>query len=561
VARRGLADQAVDALRAGPYFSSYQAKEKLEEVARILAKHGHGEGALRAADSIADIEDIGAFAEYDQASLVCEVARILAENGAVEAALSAVRASKPSWNRPAALTGVACAVAMAGDVRRAVEIAGTVGYPALAKAADALAESGRIGEALPLAEDAIRQALAAPPTSPATADALADLDRLAALPGPEEQAEAGDEQATEMAAAARRAVQKARAIADPAERAPAEADAAVALALSGDPSLKSEAVTMAGQALQHARGLPELNERARALGNVAMAFALSGEPAMAADSAGECLAAAEGTGFDAGDDGALLAISVLVDTGHLTEALAGIGSLKRDMTKVTALRKVAASLAKKGQTGELLQLASDIGNLIGGPWERISALVGVGLVLVQVGEMDPASRLAEEAAGLAGELTRNTEKAVAHADQAELLAALGRCSEAADEANQALTVAREPIGGWRGRVITKTVKVLVGCERVDDAVTAAKSAPADSGAECVAAVAAALFGADQQERATALVSDEFAAVRAAGSRSAFYDLVCKHLPRNPDLFRAWLGREAGIVQIARELAAIEQWWA
>jgi len=178
-------------LRAGPYFSSYQAKDKLEELARILAKHGHGEGSLRAVDAIADIEDIGEFVEYDQASLVCEVARILAENGAVEAALSAVRASRPSWNRPAALTGVASAVAVAGDVRRAVEIAEAVGYPALAKAADALAGSGRIGEALPLAEDAIRRALAAPPTSPATADAVADLDHLTAQPDPEDPAGAG----------------------------------------------------------------------------------------------------------------------------------------------------------------------------------------------------------------------------------------------------------------------------------------------------------------------------------------------------------------------------------
>ena len=63
--------------------------------------------------------------------------------------------------------------------------------------------------------------------------------------------------------------------------------------------------------------------------------------------------------------------------------------------------------------------------------------------------------------------------------------------------------------------------------------------------------------AGQQERATALVSDEFAAVRAAGRRSAFYDR-CVVPTAPPNLFGAWLGREAKIVQIGRELTAIEQ---
>ena len=575
LARRGLADQAIDAVRASPYSASYGGKSKLEEVAKILARRGYGEGALRAAHATADLGGPSSLAEHEQARLVREVARILAENGAVEAALSAVRASRPNRNRPAAFTGVACAVALAGDVRRAAEIAETVGYAALAKTADALAESGRISEALPLAEDAIRRTLAAPPKWPATADALAQLELLATPSRADEQAEAeagsvpdgemtAETTAAEIMAAARQAAQKAHAIADPAERARAEAYAAVELARTRDPGLKPEAVTMAGQALQDARGIPDLNERATALGNVAMAFAVSGEPAMAADSAGECLAtAAASRGFDAGDHGALMAIRVLVDVGHLTEALAGIGSLKSDMTKARALCDVAERLAKSGQTGDLLRLARDthVMDLIAGAWGRISALAGVGLVLVQAGETGLAGRLAEEAAGLAGELTENYEQAVAHADQAELLAALGRCPEAVQQASQALAVAREPVGGWRGQVITKAVKVLVGCEQVDEAVNAAKSAPADSGAECVAAVAAALFDAGQQERATALVSDEFAAVRAAGSRSAFYDLACIQLPQHPDLFRAWLGSDVEMVQVGRELAAIEQWWA
>ena len=48
LARRGLADQAIEAVRASPDFVSFQARDKLGEVARILARHGHGDGALQA---------------------------------------------------------------------------------------------------------------------------------------------------------------------------------------------------------------------------------------------------------------------------------------------------------------------------------------------------------------------------------------------------------------------------------------------------------------------------------------------------------------------------------
>jgi hypothetical protein len=563
LARRGLADQAILALRASPYSTRYRARANLGEIVGILAKNGYGEDALRAAYAAADVGP-SSVGEHEQARLVREATRILAENGAVEAALSAARASMPTWNRSAALTGIARAVALAGDVRRAVEIAETVGYRALAETADTLAGSGRLGDALPLAEEAIRQALAVPPTVPTTADALASLERLASLLGPDEQAAAEEESAAEITAAARQAVQHARATADPAERAAAEAHAAAQLARAANPDLKPEAVAVLGQALQSAREVPDLNERAGVLGHVALEFARSGEPDSAADSAAECLAAAAASnGFGAADVGARLAICALVEIGQLTEALAGIASLSRDMTKAGAISDVAGELARNGQTEDLLRLADDTGirDLIVDAGERISALVDVGLALVQAGKTGRADRLAEEAAGLASQLTEDYQKAVAHADRAELLAALGRGPEAVQQAGQALVAAREPIGGWRSRVIIKAVKVLVGCERLDDAVTAVKSASADSRAECVAAVAAALFETGHEERATALVSDGFAAVRAAGSRAAFYNLACTHLPQHPELFRAWLGREAETVQIGRELAAIEHWWA
>ena len=78
LARRGLADQAIEAVRASPDFISFQARDKLGEVARILARHGHGDGALQAAYAL---EDSGAHHEFEIAEMIREAARILAENG------------------------------------------------------------------------------------------------------------------------------------------------------------------------------------------------------------------------------------------------------------------------------------------------------------------------------------------------------------------------------------------------------------------------------------------------------------------------------------------------
>ena len=137
---------------------------------------------------------------------------------------------------------------------------------------------------------------------------------------------------------------------------------------------------------------------------------------------------------------------------------------------------------------------------------------------------------------------------------------LGRFQGAVDLANQALTAARKPIGGWRSQVISKAVATLLRCKRVDAAVDAAKEASGDGRTECVVAVAAALFGDGDQERATALISEELATVRAVAGRSAFYDLACTQLPRHAALFHAWSGSDAGMGQLSQDLAEVERWW-
>jgi hypothetical protein len=135
---------------------------------------------------------------------------------------------------------------------------------------------------------------------PPTAVALAVLEDFTALCSTTDEPAAAGEELDAVPrpayaaniAAARQAAQEAHAIADPAERAVAEADAAARLALTGDPGLLAEAVTIARHAAEEARGISDPDERAWALGNAAMAFVLAGEPGLAAEYAADFLTAA-----------------------------------------------------------------------------------------------------------------------------------------------------------------------------------------------------------------------------------------------------------------------------
>jgi tetratricopeptide (TPR) repeat protein len=527
LAQRGLADQAIEALRGSTHFTSFRARDDLEKIARILARHGHGDGALRAAYALAEVDEFSGFAEYYVASLITDVAKTLAETGHVAAALQTVRKSRPSRRRPAAYAEIACAVARAGDARQAVEIAEThAGLAAVAKVASALAESGRTDEALPIAEHAIEAILTGAPRWPAPADAIALLDNLTLLCGsgaPDD----GPQDGTAATAAALRAASEASALADPEERIAAQAQAAMGLASTRDPALTAQAIELARAVVEEARqagASPFRDDRA----SVA------------------------------------LAVYALTDAGQVAEALAGLSSLP-GVAGQAILCGVAERLASHGRAGELVLLVSDPNGLpsISAANERICALTGLGRVYAETGEpglVEAASSLAGEAGALAGELTQAYQVAVALSGQARLLAALSRPEEAAGFARRALAAADEPIGGWRGQVVAEAVDVLVRCNRIDEAEEAARSAPPYARAKCTVAVAGALWNSGEKEQAAQAISEEIAAICASGLRQAFYDLVCTELPKHPDLLRAWIGGGTEVTQISRELTAIERSW-
>lgn len=571
LAQCGLADQAIEALRGSTHFTSYRARDDLGKVARILAGHGHGDGALRAAYALAEVEHPSGLLDYEVASLVADVARTLAENGHVETALQMVRKSRPLWRRPAAYAEVACAVAREGDAWRAAEIAEAhAGPAAVAKVASALAESGRTEEALPIAEHAIQAILTGPPRWPAPGDAIALLENLVPLcasgePDDGQQSGTAAGPATGAAiAAALRAASEASAITDPAERLAAQAQAAMGLARTHDPALLAQATALAGAVAEHAREAGYPGEMAMPLAYAATAFNLAGEATMAAGSALESLAAAAASPFQ-DDSASVLAVYALTDVGQMAEALAGLSSMHGNAGKAAILCGVAERLASNGRTGEMMLLASDPNGLqsISEPHERMCTLTGLGQVYAHTG--DPglagiASSLAEEASALAGELIHAHEIAVALSGQAGLLAALGRHQEAAGFARRALEAASEPIGGWRSQVVGEAVEVLVRCNRIEEAAEAVKSAPPNARAKCTVAVASTLWDSGEEERAVLAIAEEIATIRACGLRQAFYDLVCTELPKHPDLLRAWIGGGTELTQISRELTAIERSW-
>jgi tetratricopeptide (TPR) repeat protein len=572
LAQRGLADQAIEALRGSTNFTSFRARDDLGKIARILARHGHGDGALRAAYALAGVDQLSGFAEHYIASLVTDVARTLAENSHVEVALQTVRKSKPSWRRPAAYAEIACAVVRTGDTRQAVEIAEThADLASVAKVASALAESGRTDEALPIAEYAIQAILTRPPRWPSPADATVLLENMVLLsvsdePDEGQQAGTAARPATDAAiTAAQRAASDASVIADPAERIAAQAQAAVGLARTHDPALTAQATALAKAVAEHARQADYPDEMATLLAYVAMAFSLAGEASMAADAAVECLAAAAASPFRDDSASVALAVYALTGVGRVAEALAGLSSLQGDAGKAAILCGAAETLASHGRTEEMMLLLSDQNGLrsISETHEQICALTGLGRVYAETGEpglTEAASDLSNEASALAGELTQAYEIAVALSGQAGLLAALGRPQEAAEFARKALEAAKEPIGGWRGQVVGEAVDVLVRCNRIEEAAEAAKSAPPNARAKCTVAVANALWDSGEKDRATTAISQEITAIRASGLRQAFYHLVCTELPKHPELLHAWIGSGTELTQISRELTAIERSW-
>ena len=364
-----------------------------------------------------------------------------------------------------------------------------------------------------------------------------------------------------------KAAREAEAIADPAEKITAQAGAAVGLARTADPALMAQAIALAKTVAEHVHEADNAAQLAMALGDAATAFSLAGEPRMAAEIAAECLATAAVNPFqDENDMASSLAIEVLTDIGQVTEALVGLGSLKNEMTKVTVLCGIAKRLVGSGRTRELTRLVSEQHGLpsIAGTHERILALTALGRVLADTRETsmaEAASDMAAEARGLTSELTQEYQRAVAVAGQAKVLAALGRCQEATELARQAVEEAKQPIGGWRGQVITDAAEALVRCGQTADAAEAVKHAPLGQRSECVITAANALLERGQDDEAAELVSEELASVRIAGLRQAFYNLLCAQLPKHPELFRTWMGDAAAMIQISQELSAIERWWS
>jgi len=340
----------------------------------------------------------------------------------------------------------------------------------------------------------------------------------------------------------------------------------MSLALTADPALAGQATALARTVVDHAREAGDSGETARLLGNAAMAFNLLGDAVIAAEAAAECLVAADASlGQDDSGPAVALAVYTLTDIGRVADALAGLSSLKGERGNAALLCGIGKRLAQRGRTADLQRLVSDQNGLpsISGAYERICALTGLGRVFAETGDPDlaeAASDMIEKASELAGELTLDYEKAVTLAGQAGLLAVLGRRREAAEYARRALEAAREPIGGWRGQVVTEAVEALIRSDQIEDAAQAATCAPPDQRAECIVTVARALFDAGRHDRAAGMITEEIAAVRAAGLRQAFYDLICTHLPKHPDLLRAWIGGRAEITQITTALTAIERWW-
>jgi tetratricopeptide (TPR) repeat protein len=366
-----------------------------------------------------------------------------------------------------ALAGVAEALATAGDVRRARQVAGEAeatarSVPGSSSQATALAE---VAEALARVGDVDRAgATAQSITEPfAQAQALTSVARALGRAGDEDRAGRVLGQAETAA----------RSVADPSRQSWALADIAEALATTGDPH----------QAEVTARAIVNPSWQARALARVARARATAGDP----DRAGQIIREAEATGRSVTD------LS----------------------WQVHALDEVAEALAAAGDADrarQVLREAEATARAILEPSAQAWTLAGVSRALARTGDLDQA-----EAAARC--ITYPGVQADALAGVAREMAQSGDIDRARQVLRHAEVIARSGTDpGWPGRILAAAAEALASAGNAEQAEATAMSITSPSGqAHALARVAGALADNGAADRARQVVREAEATARSAGN--------------------------------------------
>ena len=377
------------ALQFMPLLSDPWQRAAVLSTAAALAGAGQaGDVAGRALQAVAGIDD-----PERRAVVLTGVAAALAEAGQDQMVLDAA-AEIDKERRAATLTKAGQAAEAAGQALQDAAAADDPGPRAemLSSAAAALAEAGQAEQAAAAAEQALQDA-AAIDRPELAADTLSRIATVLAWAG----------QAGQAAAAAEQALQTAAGIDDPLTQSVALSRVAAALADTGQ---AEQAARVAGQALQTAAAIDDREWQLEALSWMAPVLARAGQAEQAAAAAGQVLQA----------------VAAMDDPMHRVVMLG-----------VTAEALIAAGWATE-VAAQMLQTAA----VIDDPALAIQALAGVTAALAKAGQAEQAADIAERAVRLADGVDDPQERVLALAELARALAEAGQAARAAGAAGLAL---------------------------------------------------------------------------------------------------------------------------
>jgi tetratricopeptide (TPR) repeat protein len=427
--------------------------EVMETLAKAREKRKATEVAKQVLSAVETIEDKDHNVSYELRRLTQALVPI-GDRDLLNRVLAVAEKTGNEDARAEALSGVAQALAQAGERQRAAEVASR----ALA-VAEAIGDEGRRAEALHEVAQALAQA-GQFDRALAVAEAIGDEGR---------RAEALHEVAQALAQAGQfdRALAVAEGIGDEKARVFVLSKVARALAQAGE---KEGATEVANQVLVAAEGIGAEDDRAYALGEVAQTLAQVGEKQRATEAANRAVSAAEMM-YDEWMKALTLlwAARVLVQVGEKEKgtetasmAVAEAETID-DERRSRALGEVAWGLVRMGEEDRAAEVANWVLTVegIGAEDDRAYALGEVAQALVQVGEKQKAADAANRALAAAEWIANEDSRGDVLIRLAEVLARAGQFDQALAIAEGVGSERRGLLSNWRiGDALCKVAQAL-----------------------------------------------------------------------------------------------------
>jgi len=504
LAQADLPDDAVEVAKQIRDKDAVDRAQVLAEVVGALARAGEIDAARRLADKVVGVvgrvrfpwrraevlvDVLARAGEVDAAQRLAENAANAAERFKSPWVRSSILVGEKLWWRVRALVGAAGALARAGDIDRACQVAMSAASAtdhiqnplkrarALVGVAGVLARAGDIERVRQVAMSAA-SATAQIENFDSRARVMVEVAGVLARSG---DIDAARQVAENVVNAVEQVKESEECVGTPAgsvslRLAPALGKIVDALVRVGETDRARQVAEIALSAIKR---IAEPWRRARALGELAVALARAGQ----------------------------------------AEAAFGVAKqIGEPWRYVQALAEVAPAFVRAGDAGKARQVAmgaAGVAEQIEGSWLRARALAEVACALARVGEGDKARRVAENAANAAEQIEEHWGRARALAEMAGVLAR----ADSIPEALKIMTLIEIDKSSYRSRAQSTIIEFLVRKGSFDDAIDLLRTA---------------LLGAEgfvhRQEAA------DYCAVLATGCLDAF-----DHIDVSSSMRERWLG--------------------